>query len=63
MTFGYRTDGIVLRQLINKNLKYLGLLGSKTKVAKILNELSEEGFDQLKINYLHLLCQKYFYGL
>ena len=53
MTFGYRTDGIVIRQLLNKNYKYIGLLGSKTKIAKLLSELQEEGFDEFKIKSLH----------
>ncbi len=52
MTFGYRTDGIVIRKLINENYKYLGLLGSKTKVAKIVKELRSEGFDESKIKAL-----------
>ena len=53
MTFGYRTDGIVIRQLLNKNYKYIGILGSKTKIAKLLSELQEEGFDEFKIKSLH----------
>ena len=46
MTFGYRTDGVVLRRLINKKLRYLGLLGSKAKIEKMLNELREEGVEE-----------------
>ena len=53
MTFGYRTDGLVIRKLINKKYKYLGLLGSKTKVAKIVKELRLEDVDELKINALY----------
>ena len=49
MTFGYRTDGLVIRKLINKKYKYLGLLGSKTKVAKIVKELRLEDVDELYI--------------
>ena len=32
MTTGYRSDSIVLRKLLDKKLRYLGLLGSKAKV-------------------------------
>ncbi len=53
MTFGYRSDGIVVRQLLNKNFRYLGLLGSKAKIKKILDELEEEGFDPAAIQKLH----------
>ncbi len=53
MTFGYRTDGIVIRQLLTKNYKYIGLLGSKTKIAKLLSELHNEGFDEFKIKAVH----------
>ena len=53
MTFGYRSDGIVVRQLLNKNFRYLGLLGSKAKIKKMLIELEEEGFDPVVIQKLH----------
>ena len=32
MTFGYRTDDMVVRALMNKHFKYLGVLGSKHKI-------------------------------
>lgn len=44
MTFGYRTDGQVIRKLLNKNFAYLGLLGSKAKIARMWEELRGEGF-------------------
>ena len=53
MTFGYRSDGLVLRQFIKQKYKYLGLLGSKTKVEKMLNELCNEGIEESKIKALH----------
>lgn len=50
MTIGYRTDKIVLKQIINKNFKYLGLLGSDEKIKTLFAELITEGIseDQLK---------------
>ena len=44
MTFGYRSDKEALKQLAGKNFRYLGLMGSKTKVAQLFDELREEGF-------------------
>jgi len=43
MTIGYRTDKIILKQLINLPLCYLGLLGSQHKVDILFNELIKEG--------------------
>lgn len=42
MTLGYRSDELVLRQLMDKKLKYLGMLGSAAKVATLLEELRAE---------------------
>lgn len=39
MTFGHKSDQDVLQKLIGKNYKYLGLMGSKAKVAKIFKAL------------------------
>lgn len=44
MTVGYRTDKIVLKQLINKSFFYIGLLGSDKKINQLNAELKEEGF-------------------
>ena len=44
MTFGHKSDEVVLRQLIDKNLKYLGMMGSDKKVASIFENLKNEGF-------------------
>ena len=43
MTIGYRTDKLVLQQLLNKNYLYLGLLGSEKKNKKLFVELKTEG--------------------
>lgn len=44
MTVGYRTDLIVLKELVKLNYHYIGLLGSQAKVDRILKELHEEGY-------------------
>ncbi len=43
MTFGYRTDNIVVKALLNKDFKYFGLLGSKKKIEKMFTDYSNEG--------------------
>src|SRR6185503_11752891 len=32
MTFGYRSDDIAIRSLLSRNYRYLGVLGSQTKI-------------------------------
>ncbi len=50
MTFGYRSDGIVIRALLAGNYRYIGMLGSQTKIDKLREELRLEGFPEEKIN-------------
>jgi xanthine dehydrogenase accessory factor len=49
MTVGYRTDKQVIKQLIDKSFKYLGLLGSDAKIKSLLYELEQEGIARDKI--------------
>jgi xanthine dehydrogenase accessory factor len=49
MSFGYRTDDIIIRQLINKDFKYIGLLGSKEKIATLFQNMIADGFDKDRI--------------
>ncbi|QBZ97965.1 XdhC family protein [Flavobacterium sangjuense] len=46
MSFGYRTDDIIIRRLIDKKFKYIGLLGSKEKIATLFSKMVEDGFDK-----------------
>lgn len=50
MTFGHKSDEIILRQLLPKKLKYLGMMGSSKKVANIYKNLYADGIsaDKLK---------------
>ncbi len=50
MTIGYRTDKIVLKQLINKTYAYLGLLGSAEKIKTLFAELVTEGVSEDKLS-------------
>lgn len=53
MSFGYRTDDCIIRQLITKNYKYIGLLGSKAKIATLFQNLISDGFDAKQIAKVH----------
>jgi xanthine dehydrogenase accessory factor len=53
MTLGYRTDDIVVRGLLPKTFKYLGLLGSKTKNSQLLATYAAEGIDPISLARIH----------
>lgn len=53
MTVGYRTDNIVLKTLINKPFKYIGMLGSSKKIETLYADLKKEGFSDEKINKIY----------
>ena len=44
VSFGYRTDELVLRQLIRRQYKYLGMLGSAEKVRTMFAAMRQDGF-------------------
>jgi xanthine dehydrogenase accessory factor len=50
MTVGYRTDKLVLQQLLDKKFFYLGLMGSQTKVKTLFTELEAEGYNLASLN-------------
>ncbi|HEX2899712.1 MAG TPA: XdhC family protein, partial [Bacteroidia bacterium] len=50
MTFGYRGDDEAIRALIGRKFKYLGMMGSDTKVAKLLADLRRDGYSEEEIN-------------
>ena len=53
MTFGYRTDDIAVKALVNKDFKYFGLLGSKKKIEKMFSGYKNEGIDDNLLNKIH----------
>jgi len=53
MTLGYKTDKVVMRQLIDKDFKYFGVLGRKAKMATVLRELENEGVDKKRLDLIH----------
>ena len=53
MTFGYRSDDIALRALLNKPFNYLGVLGSKTKMEKLFTEYRKEEIKEELLQRIH----------
>jgi xanthine dehydrogenase accessory factor len=53
MTVGYRTDALVLRQLLGRPYRYLGVMGSTAKVAELRRGLQATGFSTPEIARLH----------
>jgi len=55
MTHNYNYDMAMLRQLLQKNISYIGMLGPKKKRERMLDELKEEGliFTEQQLSILH----------
>jgi xanthine/CO dehydrogenase XdhC/CoxF family maturation factor len=55
MTHNYNYDMAMLRQLLEKNVRYVGMLGPKKKLERILNELEEQGsqFNERQLASVH----------
>lgn len=53
MTFGFRTDDIALRALLHTPCRYLGVLGSRSKMEKLMNSWREEGLDNSLLEKIH----------
>jgi len=53
MTFGYKTDDLALRSLLPFDFRFLGALGSRTKIDKLLAAYTAEGMDPDRLRRLH----------
>ncbi len=55
MTHNYNYDKAMLKELIQKNITYIGMLGPKKKRERILDEFKEEGlvFTEQQLSVLH----------
>ena len=55
MTHNYNYDKAMLKELIQKNITYIGMLGPKKKRERILNEFKDEGlvFTEQQLSVLH----------
>ena len=53
MTLGFASDKVVIRELIDRDLKYFGVLGSRAKMATLMKELRAEGFSKERLSSIH----------
>ncbi len=53
MTSGYRTDDLVIRSLLHKQFRYLGLLGSAKKIEKLFAGYLAEGIEPGLLRNIH----------
>ena len=53
VTRGHEQDGVALANLIHSPARYLGMIGSRTKKAKIYSELLEKGIEQDLLDQVH----------
>ncbi|MBP9191421.1 MAG: XdhC family protein, partial [Ignavibacteria bacterium] len=52
-TTGFETDKEALTQIINKDLKYIGLMGTMSKIKKIFSEAEKEGIKKEQLKKIH----------
>lgn len=52
-TRGHGLDADVLKNILYKDYRYLGMIGSKAKVISVFKDLEEEGFDRAKLNQIY----------
>lgn len=53
VTRGHRNDGTCLRQIISKEINYLGMIGSKRRVKIMKEQLIEEGISEEQLEKLN----------
>ena len=53
MSFGYRTDDIIIRRLLDKKFKFIGMLGSQEKIKTLYKSLLADGFTQKQLDQIH----------
>ncbi|WP_276502382.1 XdhC family protein [Terrimonas pollutisoli] len=53
MTMGYRSDDIALKALLNKQFRFLGVLGSQSKIKKMMEEYEKDGTKKEFIQTIH----------
>lgn len=53
VTRGHRYDQECLKSIIQKENAYIGMIGSKVRVKKVLDYLEEEGIDREKLNKVY----------
>lgn len=53
MSFGYKPDEVIIRRLLDKSFKYIGMMGSQHKIDTMWKKLREDGFPEDQLNRVH----------
>lgn len=53
MTHAHKNDELVMRKVLGKSYKYLGVIGSATKVRTVKTRLLKDGFDQAELSRVY----------
>lgn len=53
VTRGHRHDKLCLREVLEYQAYYMGMIGSKRRVKALLEEMQEEGISQERLSHLH----------
>ncbi len=53
VTFAHKSDEQVLEQMLGKNIKYLGLMGSAKKIETIFRQLKQKGVTEEQLKKIH----------
>ncbi len=53
VSHSHESDRLILQKLINRNFKYVGMMGSKAKVKNVINEMKQQGIAEEKIKSVH----------
>lgn len=53
ITRGHKHDGVCLKQALQYDLAYLGMIGSRRKVRQMMEDLAAEGYPQEKLEKVH----------
>ncbi|CAN5333321.1 XdhC/CoxI family protein [soil metagenome] len=53
MSFGYKPDEVIIRRLLGKKFKYIGMMGSRKKIDTMWQKLREDGFLEKELEKVH----------
>lgn len=53
MTFGYQPDEVVIRRLLGMDFRYIGLMGSRSKIEAMWENLRKDGYPEEYLERVH----------
>jgi xanthine dehydrogenase accessory factor len=53
VTYSHKCDHMILKQILNEEYAYLGMIGSRAKVALLFSSLEESGFDRKLLDQVY----------